>query len=143
MIRLLALLFVSLFFSYTLIAQPMPLEEFQWKNRLLLLFDENTDSHPIKEQLLLFEQKQEELEDRQLLLIRIDQNTVRNQQGMLITDLEATAIRKHFSVPDNQFTVLLIGKDGTKKLTKYHPVSPQEIFSLIDRMPMRQPEMKK
>ena len=47
-----------------------------------------------------------------------------------------------FNLEEDKFTVLLIGKDGTEKGRWHEPVSVEELFTLIDTMPMRQREMK-
>ena len=39
------------------------------------------------------------------------------------------------------FSVSLIGKDGGEKLHRQQPVTPEEIFALVDTMPMRRAEM--
>jgi hypothetical protein len=41
------------------------------------------------------------------------------------------------------FTVLLVGKDGGVKLRSPGPVAAQELFALIDTMPMRRQEMRR
>jgi hypothetical protein len=51
-------------------------------------------------------------------------------------------LREKFSVNSGTFTFLLIGKDGGVKLGKEGRVKLQDIFSLIDSMPMRQREMR-
>ena len=43
---------------------------------------------------------------------------------------------------ERQFHVLLLGKDGHLKNRWNAPVAPEEVFSLIDAMPMRQSEMR-
>jgi hypothetical protein len=42
-----------------------------------------------------------------------------------------------------QFTVVLIGKDGSEKFRSHEPVGPAQLFALIDAMPMRQAELRK
>jgi hypothetical protein len=54
----------------------------------------------------------------------------------------ADAIRDHFSVPSNKFSLILVGKDGGIKLKRHDHVSLEEVFELIDSMPMRQSEMR-
>ncbi len=44
--------------------------------------------------------------------------------------------------PAADFTGWLIGKDGGIKETFSKPVTPQDLFHTIDRMPMRRQEMK-
>ena len=40
------------------------------------------------------------------------------------------------------FTWVLIGKDGTVKLRKPHPWTTRELGRVIDKMPLRQQEMR-
>jgi hypothetical protein len=42
-----------------------------------------------------------------------------------------------------QFTVILIGKDGTEKHRTNTLLQMQELFTIIDAMPMRRAEMGK
>ena len=44
--------------------------------------------------------------------------------------------------PSSRFTVVLVGKDGTAKLREKRAVSSDDLFALIDAMPMRQREMR-
>ena len=39
-----------------------------------------------------------------------------------------------------QAKVILVGKDGEKKLEHSGPIEPKDIFSTIDQMPMRERE---
>lgn len=39
-----------------------------------------------------------------------------------------------------QAQVILVGKDGEKKIDRYGPIDPKEIFSTIDQMPMAEKE---
>ncbi|GAB3917613.1 hypothetical protein GCM10028804_06020 [Larkinella terrae] len=45
--------------------------------------------------------------------------------------------------PSDEFKGWLIGKDGGVKRTFVKPINPNELFRLIDSMPMRQAEMRK
>ena len=44
---------------------------------------------------------------------------------------------------DKKFEVILVGLDGGIKLRQDQPVTTDELFSLIDSMPMRQREMRR
>jgi hypothetical protein len=54
----------------------------------------------------------------------------------------ADSLRKDFSIKPGQMTVVLIGKDGGENLPRGSQAGLNEIFSLIDSMPMRQREMR-
>ncbi|MEE7494646.1 DUF4174 domain-containing protein [Methylobacterium oryzae] len=55
---------------------------------------------------------------------------------------EARALRDRLGLPADSFRAVLIGKDGSAKLTAEAPVAPQRLFSTIDAMPMRRTEMR-
>ena len=55
----------------------------------------------------------------------------------------ADAIRNRFDVPRDRFTLILVGKDGAIKLERDERTGPDDIFALIDAMPMRQNEMRR
>lgn len=40
------------------------------------------------------------------------------------------------------FSVILIGKDGGEKLRRPTPLSPEELFAIVEAMPMRRAEMR-
>ena len=46
--------------------------------------------------------------------------------------------RKH-----NKDQAVLIGKDGGEKLAATHLLGPEDLFPLIDPMPMRQEDMRR
>jgi hypothetical protein len=54
----------------------------------------------------------------------------------------AASLRKHFDIPTKTFMLILLGKDGGIKLKRNDRVKLEEIFSLIDSMPMRKDEMR-
>ena len=70
------------------------------------------------------------------------------ENGLLERDLVTSFItnssdplRADYDV-SGEFTVILIGKDGTEKERFSEPVEPASLFNLIDQMPMRRREMK-
>ena len=58
-------------------------------------------------------------------------------------DVPSTQIFDYFKVKEDTFAVFLIGKDGGIKMRKEKVVPMEEIFRLIDSMPMRQAEMRR
>ncbi len=53
------------------------------------------------------------------------------------------SILKKYGISSPQFTFLLIGKDGGTRLRSSKPLSSEQLFALIDAMPMRKDEMKR
>lgn len=104
------------------------LSDYQWENRLLILVSkaENPD---VAEQKRVFPKTHKEFAERDLLLLERAQND--------------SELMERFDISATFQGVLLIGKDGGLKLKKPFFVEPEDIFKLIDGMPMRRAEMKK
>ena len=121
---------------------PMDLTQFQWKNRLLLIFAPDVNDE-------FFQKLQGEIiaqkagvEDRDLVVFEIFE---RGQSRMNTAHLDQEAvdsIRKRLAAPQSTFRVILIGKDGGMKLERDDQVGLEEIFERIDSMPMRKNEMR-
>lgn len=56
---------------------------------------------------------------------------------------DKTLAHQKFKITKNQFAFVLIGKDGGEKYRSLTVVTKQELFSIIDAMPMRVYEMQK
>jgi hypothetical protein len=56
---------------------------------------------------------------------------------------DALHLKERFKYTPNHFCFWLIGKDGEIKLISSKPVKPEQLFGLIDSMPMRREEKKK
>ena len=118
------------------------LTPYRWKNRLLLLFS------PVKanSNFLVFEQalseKRDEVLDRDLIVVRIFEKDPSFLGDEPLSSEDAEMFRRRYNVKTGRFTVILIGKDGGAKLERELRVDLQEIFDLIDSMPMRQREMR-
>jgi hypothetical protein len=108
-----------------------PLAKYRWKNRLVLVFAPAGTSPERTEQRRLLQARQLDADERDLLVLDV-----------LPDSPGAAALRQRFNVKPQEFRVLLIGKDGGEKLRREKPVPPQELFDLIDSMPMRQGEMR-
>jgi bifunctional DNA-binding transcriptional regulator/antitoxin component of YhaV-PrlF toxin-antitoxin module len=52
------------------------------------------------------------------------------------------SLRKKFNIPRGEFAIILVGKDGGIKLNRAEHSQLNDIFALIDAMPMRQEEMR-
>jgi len=59
-----------------------------------------------------------------------------------LTDEKQSFLRKKIEVVED-FVFILIGKVGTVKLKAKQPVLSEDLFGLIDNMPMRKEEMRR
>ena len=83
-----------------------------------------------------------EVADRDLIVFEVLES---GQSRMNMENLEPQStdfLRKRFDVNQGQFNVILVGKDGGVKLNRQDKIDLQNIFALIDAMPMRQEEMR-
>jgi hypothetical protein len=119
----------------------LDLAQYQWKNRLLLLFAPNRN-HPFFDSLqVALVAQQAEVADRDLVIFEILES---GQSSVSMTPLDAQnaqSLREKFEVRPGGFTVILIGKDGGIKLNNQKQTRIEDIFGLIDSMPMRREEM--
>jgi hypothetical protein len=118
------------------------LMEYQWKNRLLLLFTPSVEGPvyiKLKEDLL---RQEEEVLDRDLLIFHILETGETKLWNSPQPESSDDSLRKKYSIKSGTFTILLIGKDGGVKMRREGRMELDEIFSVIDAMPMRQREMK-
>ena len=118
--------------------------EFQWKNRLLLIFAPDR-KHPIFANMhKSIASKQVDVVDRDLVVFEIFESGSSFIGADMLDTTQADSLRKKFAAPPGKFTAILIGKDGGIKLrTEDKDTQLEEIFALIDSMPMRQSEMRR
>ena len=115
--------------------------DYQWQNRLLLVFAPAPDREEVRAQQQLFEDKEAELEDRDLLVAYLFPEEGRIEDKTVSAE-DTTSLRERYGVAEDDFIVVLVGKDGTAKERLEEPMQPADLFATIDAMPMRQREMK-
>jgi peroxiredoxin len=133
----------------TLFAMALPkdiraqsLNDYQWKNRILLLVDPGPDTDVLKAQLDELKSDQEALEERDLIIFRVTPDAVYRSDASP-SKLRAKKIYEDFDLDSDFSGTVLIGKDGGAKLEEPFEVSARQVFDLIDGMPMRRAEIRK
>ncbi|MGD8989902.1 MAG: DUF4174 domain-containing protein [Desulfobacterales bacterium] len=120
----------------------MNLEQFKWEKRLLFIFAPDRFHPDLKEIQAEISTQKSAVEDRDLVVFKIAGNASSQKTTPSLSQADADALRKHFGVDPNTYTLILIGKDGGIKLKRDDRVPLSEIFELIDSMPMRRYEMR-
>lgn len=118
------------------------LDQFRWENRVLVLFAPDLDNESYKSQIERFSTLEEELADRDIVTISIFGNDCSLVNREKITGESAAEIADRLEGTTEIFSIYLIGKDGGVKLERKQVLQPEELFQVIDRMPMRQREMR-
>lgn len=86
--------------------------------------------------------------DQRILLIAapsLNDDAYRTQAALLLPALAGLNERDfvvQIQFGTRSFSVVLIGKDGGEKLRRATPLSPEELFAIVDAMPMRRAEMR-
>lgn len=104
------------------------LEEFKWTHRPVVVFADSPADPRFTEQIEMLTERPAELIERDVVVITD-------------TDPDAeSAVRR--KLRPRGFQLTLIGKDGQVKLRKPSPWSAREISRSIDKMPLRQREIR-
>ena len=128
--HLLPLVFAGIF-ATTAAAQSTDmadLSEFRWKKRPVVVFADSKNDPAYIEQMEFLEDQTEELIRRDVIVLTD-------------TDPEARSPLR-LKMRPRGFMLVLVGKDGGIKLRKPFPWDVREITRSIDKMPMRQREIR-
>ena len=119
------------------------LEQYQWRNRVLVVSATNVDDNCLLQQRGELESTRDEFADRDMLLVTLLDNAVSMADGRDLTNTEVAAAREALGIRPGSFALRLIGKDGSVKLSAKKATPMSEIYALIDTMPMRQREQSR
>lgn len=123
------------------------LEEYKWKNRILIIESTSKSDIIYRNQIDEFLNSEDELADRKLVIFEVIGKRFRkidfsNPDEVLVwTELKEYK-NSDFKIP-SKFKVTLIGLDGGIKATKENVMKKNELFQMIDAMPMRKWELDK
>lgn len=137
MIKSLAVLF-GVLAAMTAQAAADPLAGYRWSHRPVLVFAPNDADARYGAQSAAFARAG--ITERDIALITVAGDAVKAQPAR--GEPTAAQLRERFGVGDEDFAVILVGKDGGEKWRRNAVVDPAEIFGEIDAMPMRRQEMR-
>lgn len=118
--------------------------------RVVVLAGNDSDGK-VAEQLAFFRADRAGLEERDIVVIRYNGRTLETLRNLSLFDrntrvLEARGeriyVEQSLETNGNDFSLILIGKDGGVKTRWREIVQPEVLFSAIDEMPMRQSEIE-
>lgn len=147
--RLIARCSALLIFSWALVAGHVSaqqrglttLNQQRGQTRPLLIFASRPDDPQMGIQLRTLWEHATEAHERQIVGIALPYNSP-SPSELQLSATDAEAARRRFNVPPEQFTVILLGKDGQEKLRSTKPVSMKKLDDTIDELPMRQQETR-
>ncbi len=118
------------------------LDEYLWKNRLVLVYTEDRSGNLYKEQIDVLKGDIAGLEDRKLVIYHYTPDVVK--KGLEDGKWKKRDDRSEkFTETKGNFEVLLLGLDGRVKLRQQTLLTREKLYSTIDAMPMRQSEIRR
>ena len=120
--------------SFNITAQN--LSDYRWKNRILVLFENDSNSKKLNNTLNTIKKNTAEFKERDLLVFIYTDELFFDING------KATNLKNSTTLPKSHDGYILIGKDGGIKATEPYPIQLEKLWDLIDGMPMRKNEMR-
>lgn len=118
------------------------LESHLWEERVLLVMADTTDNAQYRQQRDILRTHPDGVQSRDLVIYDLVADTTARRDGRTLPHLSSNRFLAHLGSEGHDFTVTLIGKDGTEKHRQHEALSADTLFNLIDAMPMRQQEMQ-
>ena len=118
------------------------LTEHKWKNRLILVIANDPSENQFNLQLEELKKHLPGLADRKVVVYKILPDKYQLENFKKDEWINSSDLYDDYKQSDSPFEVILIGLDGGVKLAKNRPVACEELFALIDSMPMRMRELK-
>jgi len=132
-----SLIFILIvFISLDLQEKPKQLEDFRWKNRLVLIFQNDNEPKEVLSDSLL-----KEIKERKIIYFFIGEGMKSNAE----IDFSSTyreGLKNRYQMGKIKNSWVLIGLDGGIKMRKEEELDWSLVFKTIDSMPMRQSEIK-
>lgn len=113
-----------------LAADSVDLNDFLWVSRPVIVFADSPADPRLAEQLELLSARPDPLLNRDVIVI-VDTNPDRDTRSDIRTQLRPRG-----------FMLVIMGKDGEVELRKPAPWNVREITRTIDKMPLRQQEIR-
>ena len=124
-----------------LYAQANPLSSYQWNKRLLILATPEISQETYRQQLRIIDNNREGILDRDIHIVRIIGDELFGTAKEYNTVKWGRVLRSLYQLNTENFTIVLIGKDGGEKARSNRPITFCNFFNLIDLMPMRREEI--
>ncbi|MGY6744213.1 MAG: DUF4174 domain-containing protein [Cecembia sp.] len=116
--------------------KPKSIEDFQWKNRLVLYFQTGVNSN-----LSLTDSLEHEIQERKIVYMIFNDSLFSNNDIDFSEDY-IKSLHKKYAMGAKGSCWVLIGLDGGVKMRREEPIDWKLIFGTIDAMPMRQSEIR-
>ena len=117
--------------------EPFTMSQYRWEQRVLVVSAASADDANLKRQLEAVSMTETEFADRDLIVVTLLDDGISTAGDRELSADEVAAARSAMRITPDEFTLKLVGKDGSVKLSRDEATSMQDIYALIDTMPMR------
>jgi hypothetical protein len=113
-----------------------------WEHRLFLVFAQSPEDDRYVRQSHLLEGERGSFAERDLLRGDLFERDMGTFDGGPVAPEHAAWAWDRYGVEPGRFAAMLVGKDGTVKHRSDEPIGPENLYALIDEMPIRRREMR-
>jgi hypothetical protein len=106
----------------------------RWQHRLLLIGAPTANEVNFQAQKKVLADADKGLADRDFQVLEVPYNQ--------LSPADRQCWAQQLGQPLNGFVVVLVGKDGGVKRTSVKPLTADDLFGTVDKMPMRRQEMR-
>lgn len=135
------ILIITLILFLPFMSYSQRFENYQWENRLLLIFTKDESGDKLNKQLKLLKYRGDELKERKLKVFHLTEKKYRELFTHNKGWKNREVVTEKYEFSDN-FEVFLIGLDGGVKLRQKEILTADKLFQTIDSMPMRRAEIR-
>lgn len=134
------LLFAVPLFS-ALLGSAQDLSKHRWENRLILILTDNENNSAFQSQVAEFRKDLTGLNERKIIIYKVMPGEYRTglDDG---NKIKSARLYNEYKKTDAGFEVVLLGLDGRIKLQQNELLSLEELYAVIDVMPMRRREIE-
>ncbi|MEM6264518.1 MAG: DUF4174 domain-containing protein [Bacteroidota bacterium] len=137
-----SVLFLALFISSLVVAYAQDLSSLQWKNRLVIVLANDEEDPLFTQQMKELSASVAGLSERRIVVYQVLPKVFRKGLNRAEGWQNSSKLYQQFKRSSSGFEVILIGLDGGIKLREEALVTCEQLFGLIDQMPMRKAEMR-
>ncbi|MDA8692991.1 DUF4174 domain-containing protein [Saprospiraceae bacterium] len=122
------------------------LNDYRWENRILIIQSTDDTNQEYISQLNESKDQETELRDRKMLLCKVVGDNYQLTNYLIPTEDNTwqsidDSFKNKFKSTE-EFQIILIGLDGDTKFTKNKIQKIEELYRIIDSMPMRSSELR-
>lgn len=123
--------------------QAQDLADYRWQNRLVLILAEDSSNPLFQNQVQALQAAEEDLQDLRIVVFQALPKSYARGTQSTPNWMRSDDLYQSYKSIDRSFEVLLLGLDGGIKLRRHQVVTIDELYELINTMPMRRAELRR